>query len=314
MVVCPKCLSTRVQRRGYNKDKTKFRYECQESHEEYVDENTGNDYKWFMIPVDLKQEGLSPKILLWDIENSGMLIENVWNLWEPRINYSQVVGDAFILSWSAKWLFDDEIFSDVVTPSEAKNRNDKRVVSSVWKLLDQADIIIAHNGDGHDVPKMNTRFVYYKMNPPMYDRTLDTLKIARQVFSFPSNSLNNINKYLGMEEKIHNEPGLWELCLKGDKESLEKLKIYNNQDVLCVESLYLRLLPWIKNHPSWLTYGESDGKTCPQCGKSGNIVWRDDKLNKGIYKVARCGDCGAPIRSNINQSSKEKRKNILKRI
>ena len=30
--------------------------------------------------------------------------------------------DWYVLSWSAKWLYDDKVMSDVVTPSEAKDR------------------------------------------------------------------------------------------------------------------------------------------------------------------------------------------------
>ena len=313
IVTCPKCGSTNVQRRGYSEDRLKWRYECQENHEEFVDEN-GYDYRWFRVPVDMKQEvGKAPKIFFWDIENSGMLVENVWNLWEPKLNFSQIKGQPFLLSWSGKFLYDDTMYSDVVKPSEAKSRDDRRICESLWKMLDSADIIVAHNGDSHDIPKSNSRFLYHGFVPPMYDRSLDTLKIARSIFDFPSNSLANINAYLGLEDKIHNEPGLFDSCVAGNSESLKKLRIYNEQDVICVESLYLKMRPWIKNHPNWTIYGESDGNTCPQCGKSG-ITWRNDKLNKGIYKVARCNSCGAPIRSRIGEMTKDKRKNTLYRV
>lgn len=300
---CPQCgEDEQLQRRGIRNNRQRF--ECQECG------------CWFSGEIELEQKIKSPKILLWDIENSGMLVENVWNLFEPRLNYSQVVGDAFILSWSAKWLYDDKMYSDVVTPNEVKNRDDMRVVSSLYRMLDDADIIVGHNIDGHDIPKVNSRLIYYGINPPMYDRSIDSYKVAKSLFSFPSNSLDNINKYLGLEEKVHNNPGLWEKCVHdADEKSLHKLKKYNEQDALCVEALYLRMLPWIKNHPNWIVYGQSmDGETCPQCGKSGNIEWRDDKLNKGIYRVARCTYCGAPIRSSIKEGSKSKGINIFKRI
>jgi DNA polymerase III epsilon subunit-like protein len=311
IVNCPKCGSTNVQHRGYSDDRTKRRYECQENHDEYVDEN-GFDYRWFRLPIESKQSyGKAPRILFWDIENSGMNIENVWNLWEPRINYSQIKGHSFLLGWAGKFLYEDTIYSDVVTSREAKNRDDKRITQSLWKILDSADIIIAHNGDGHDVPKSNTRFLYHGMTPPMYDRTIDTYKVAKNTFSFPSNSLDNINDYLGLSKKIHNEPGLFDRCVAGNTEDLKKLELYNRQDIVCLEEVYLyKLRPWIKNHPNWMVYSESDGSCCSYCGKQ-NLVWRDDKLYKGVYKIAKCIDCGATVRSNKNQMDKLKKKEMV---
>lgn len=313
MISCPVCGSTKIQRRGLNDNKNSWRYQCRDDHEEFLDD-VGNDHSWFLVPVEGKQDKIkSPKILFWDIENTGMLVENVWNLYEPRLNYSQVVRDSYLLSWSAKWIYDDKIYSDVLRPEEAKSGNDKRISKSLWEILDSADIIIAHNGDGHDVPKSSTRFLYYGFPPPSYDRTLDTYKIAKSTFSFPSNSLDNINKFLGLEQKMHNETGLWQKCMNGEKDALKSIEEYNKQDVVCLEQAYLKMLPWIKNHPNWTVYGESDGNTCPQCGKTG-ISWRDDKLNKGIYMVARCNNCGAPVRSKTNTKTKEQKKNVLQRI
>lgn len=312
MISCPTCGSSKVQRRGQNQNKKSWRYQCQDDHEDFVDED-GNDHSWFLIPIEGEKTTKSPKILLWDIENTGMLVENVFDLYEPKLNYSQVIRDFYLLSWSAKWLYDDKIYSDVLTSEEALVGNDKRILESLWKMLDEADIIIAHNGDSHDVPKTSTRFLYYDFHPPAYDRTLDTYRIAKNVFSFPSNSLDNINKFLGLEQKIKNESGLWSKCMAGDKESLRKIEEYNKQDVVCLEEAYLKMLPWIKNHPNWTAYGESDGDKCPQCGKQG-ITWRNDKLNKGIYLVARCNNCGAPIRSKKNMKTKEQKANILYRM
>ena len=80
------------------------------------------------------------------------------------------------MSWSAKWLYDDKILSDVLTPKEAKERNDKRIIKSVWKLLNEADIVIAHNGDKFDLKKLKARFLSNGFVPPMPYKTVDTLK------------------------------------------------------------------------------------------------------------------------------------------
>ena len=85
-----------------------------------------------------------PRILIFDIETSPMEVL-VWGLYEQRISPDNVKKEWSVLSWSAKWLFDSEIMGSVVTPEQAKNRTDKSVITSIWKLIDEADIIIAHN-------------------------------------------------------------------------------------------------------------------------------------------------------------------------
>ena len=78
------------------------------------------------------------------------------------------------------------VVSDIVTPEETKTRDDKRVLQSIWKLLDEADIVIGHNGDRFDLRKLNARFIDNDINPPSPFRTIDTLKVARREFAFVS--------------------------------------------------------------------------------------------------------------------------------
>ena len=85
------------------------------------------------------------KILLFDIETTPMQVF-VWGLFGNKyINHDNVIEDWNILSWSAKWLFDSHVMSDIQTPNEAKRRDDSRVCRGIHNLMDKADIIIAHN-------------------------------------------------------------------------------------------------------------------------------------------------------------------------
>ena len=106
-----------------------------------------------------------PKILMLDIETTPIPVW-CWSLGKQYVQTHNMMKDDngktidwYILSWSAKWLYDDKVLSDVLTPKEAINRNDERVLQSVWKLLDEADIIIAHNGDRFDLRKIKARFL-----------------------------------------------------------------------------------------------------------------------------------------------------------
>ena len=133
--------------------------------------------------------GRVPKILVFDIETSFM--ENyTWGTFKQDIAINQIKNDWNMICWSAKWLFSDEVIHDRLTGKESRRKDDKRITKSLWKLLDEADIVIAHNGDAFDIKKANARFLYHDLELPSPYRSIDTLKIARRNFKITSNKLD----------------------------------------------------------------------------------------------------------------------------
>lgn len=98
------------------------------------------------------------KVLLFDIETSPS-ISYTFGRFKYNIMYDQVEQEPMMLTWSAKWLYGGEIFSDKITPDEVLRCDDKRIVTSLWNLINEADIVIAHYGDGFDIPMLNTRAI-----------------------------------------------------------------------------------------------------------------------------------------------------------
>jgi len=85
-------------------------------------------------------------ILSWDIETSQMETK-VWQLKNnDYIEPTRITKDWNIICWSAKAL-NGKMYNDTLTPIEAKKGDDERVIRSLWKLLNDQDYIIAHNGD-----------------------------------------------------------------------------------------------------------------------------------------------------------------------
>lgn len=239
---------------------------------------------------ELRRLKKSPaKILLFDIETAP-INAFTWGLYNQDINIKQIKEDWFMLCWSAKWLFDKEIHSDTLTSKEAKNKDDKRITKSLWKLINEADIIVAHNLDGFDLKKANTRFLKHKLPHPDYFRKVDTLKVVRQNFKISSNKLDYICKFLGLNTKVKTSGfDLWVKCYNGEKEALKKMNEYCNNDVKILEELYLEIRPYIKNHPSVVT---EDG-SCLNCGSSNVKVVSPYKTQRHSYKGYRCKDCKA---------------------
>lgn len=234
------------------------------------------------------------KILLYDIETSPLL-SYVWGLWQQDV--LKVEADWYMLCFAAKWLGKRKIITSALSdyPLYKKNKeNDREVIKALWKLLDEADIVIAHNGDRFDIRKSNARFIAHGLGPPSPYITIDTLKIARKYFKFDSNKLDELGRHLKIGRKVHTGGmKLWFDCMSGDLTAWRKMIRYNKQDVRLLQDVYLKLRPWHENHPS--TNGINDEeRRCTVC-QSTNIHSRGKKqVASGLsyYKRYKCMDCG----------------------
>lgn len=263
------------------------------------------------ILVEYK-EGCSPlphkaNVLLIDIETAPT-IAGVWRFWKYNIAYNQIFDHSYILSYSCKWLLEDVIYSSVLTAQEAILNDDSRLLNELWRFLDSADIVIAHNGKGFDIPRINTRFVREGLPPTSSYQIIDTLEVSKRFFDFPSNSLKNLAEYLGLTPKIENDGfELWKKSISGDEEALGDLEAYNRGDVVTLEDVYMTLRPYIKPHPNMGLFVEGNVTACPTCG-SINVEengYYTTPMN--IYKEFVCKDCGSRGRSRFA----EKRNKLL---
>ena len=252
-----------------------------------------------------------PKILIFDIETAPMEVY-VWNLWKNLVTPDMVIKERSMLSWSAKWLFEDRIMGQSVTAGEAFDREDGSILSSLWHLLNEADIVVAHNGANFDVKISNARFALAGLHPPMPYRVIDTLRHVKKVFNFPSNKLDCLNRYFGLNLKMEHEGmALWKRCVNWDNQALQKMLKYNKRDVAILEELYLKIRPWLKGHPNLGLYIDTEETLCTNCGNE-NLTWGGYYFTPaGKYKSFRCDQCGAIGRSRISDLDKETRARLL---
>ena len=231
------------------------------------------------------------KVLIFDIETLP-IVAYTWQVWDANISTEMIIKDWCVLSWSAKWLHDDKIISDVLTKREALTRNDKRIVSDLWKLIEEADVVIAHNGKRFDIKKINTRMWKHGLPRPSSYKVIDTLNSVKSVFSLNHNSQNSIAKFLEIDEKLNTEFSLWRHCDQGNTEALNYMLAYNEQDVRMLEEIYLSMRDWIPNHPDLRIYqGIIDG--CPVCLSSSYQEIGIYVARKNHYAEFRCSDCGS---------------------
>lgn len=265
------------------------------------------------IPSHIKDQ---PKVLIFDIETAPMTAY-VWKLWDNNVSLNQIKSDWFVLSWSAKWLGAPE--NEVMYEDQRnakKTEDDKKILKSMWKLLDEADIVIAHNGKRFDQKKLNARFILQGLQPPSTYKHIDTLTIAKSVFAFTSNKLEYLTdklcvKYKKLKHAKFSGFSLWSECLKGNKEAWQEMEEYNRYDVLSLEELYYKLIPW-DNSINFNVFHNEDVTVC-KCGGDSFRKAGFHYTNAGKFQKRKCKSCGAEHRESENLLSKSKRVSLKKR-
>lgn len=211
------------------------------------------------------------RIVFLDIETAPSL-GWVWGKWEQ--NVIDFKENGYILSFSIKAAGRKGVktrgLPDYATAWKNNKQDDSAILVDLWQELSKADIIVAHNGDKFDLPTINTRFLSLGLRPPTPYQTVDTLKIARNKFQFKSNKLDDLCRDLGIGRKLpHTGAHLWFSCMQGETAAWSLMKRYNRHDVLLLEELYYRFLPWSTTHPN---VNHGDTNKCTRCG-SENIKY-----------------------------------------
>ncbi len=255
-----------------------------------------------------KQKNL-PRILVLDLETSPLVVET-WGLHNQHIGLGQIQQDWSVLSWAAKWLGEKKTYQED-TSKQKDLRDDKKILLSLWKLLDSADIIITKNGKRFDEKKANARFVINGIKPPSSYYHIDVEKLTRKKFGFTSQSLAYITDKLNKKSKKlkHKEfPGneLWTECLKKNPKAWKEMRIYNIMDVVSLEELYFNLKLWDDSLRHFV-YEKGNPVEC-RCGspklESKGIAY----TAVGQFRRFRCLECGSSATSRINLLLNRKKK------
>lgn len=239
------------------------------------------------------REGKEPRILLVDLETSPIL-GWAWDGWET--NLLEVEQDSRILCFSYKWLGDKKVRNVSIWQfKKTLNRfklDDWPVVEKLWALFNEADVIVAQNGNRFDIKVANTRFLAHGIPPPSEHKDVDTLLIARRYFKMTFNSLDHLCRFLKIERKA--DPGskkTWFDCMDGKPDAWKRMVFYNNRDVECLEGVYAKMKGWYKQHPNLSMFTRANAE-CPTC--LSRVLKKDGcKFNRtGKYQAWVCNSCG----------------------
>lgn len=256
------------------------------------------------------------KVLLFDIETAPML-GYVWSLWENNVALNQLKSDWHVISWAAKWHGDAPKKTMYMDQRGKKDiADDKEILKGIWRLLNEADVVITQNGKSFDQKKLNARFILNGMKPPSPYRHIDTKQIAKKHFAFTSNKLEYMTDKLNTKYKKlkHSEFGgfeLWTECLADNLAAWKIMEKYNKYDVLALEELYDKLAPW-DSSIDFNVYSDAEHVEC-SCGSK---EFRNDGhiyTSTGKYRRFECKSCGSYSRSKDNLLISTKRASLRRK-
>ena len=244
------------------------------------------------------------KILYLDIETAPNTAY-VWGLWKETVNIERLIESRYVLSWAAKWKDSKEMMFDSVYQS-----GPRRMLRRIAALLDEADVVVHYNGKRFDIPTLNTEFVKYDMPPPSPYDQVDLYQVVKRIFKFTSNKLDYVVQSLGIGHKVRH-PGfqMWVGCMAGDESSWKSMERYNKMDVVILERLYKKLLPWIPSHPNHAAF-EQD-QVCPQCGGKHWVSRGYQTTKVSTYHRYRCKDCFKYFRGNRPVNTNKQKEKFL---
>lgn len=263
---------------------------------------------------EVEEEFYVPKILIFDIELAPIMAY-VWGLFDQNIGLNQIVQDWYVLSWAAKWLGTPEAEVMYADQRDVEDlSNDYGIISQIWQLLDEADIVITQNGIRFDVKKLNARFLHHGFPAPSSFRHIDTLRIAKKNFGLTSNKLEYMTdkfcvKYKKLKHKDFQGMELWVECMKGNLAAFNSMEQYNRYDVLSLEELYLKMRRWDRTI-NFNVYHDGLTSIC-SCGSKNLLHSGYDYTNAARRERFICQDCGHELISKKNVLSKEKKKSLL---
>jgi transposase-like protein len=243
------------------------------------------------------------KRLFYDIETS-LAIGSFFQIgYNKSINYQDIILEPRIICICYKWGNEGKVYS-----LDWDEGNDEELIRSFVKVIEGADELVAHNGDGFDMPWIRGRAIKHGIHMQHDYPLVDTLKLARKRagkgFKFQSNRLDYIAKFLGVGRKIKTDLSLWHRItypalipslyeLKNDyHKALDHMVKYCKMDVKVLESVYNKLKPYVphKSHE-----GKNLGGSrwdCPKCGSGDSIKQQVRYSSAGIYRRRmKCNDC-----------------------
>jgi hypothetical protein len=249
---------------------------------------------------------MSMKTLLLDIETAPLKVY-AWGLWNINVSINQIVEPGHTLCWAAKWYGEKTV--------TFRRIDDPDFLDQIHSMIDEADAVIHFNGTRFDMPTLNNEFLKSGLPRPAPYKQIDLLRVVRKQFRFPSNKLDYVCQYLGLGAKTqHKGMELWTGVMAGNEKDWSVMEKYNKNDVVIMEKLYTKLIPWCDNHPNVGVYVDSDVPLCTKCGSK--HLQRRGFYHTATMKYQRfaCMTCGSWMRGRVAEGDAASRRHMVTEV
>lgn len=220
------------------------------------------------------------RILFWDIEASNLKAD--W-------------GIVFCVGY--KFLGDKKVslmtIRDYPKAFTGGMQLDKGLIRDFSKVYNSADVAVGHYSTRFDRRFINTRCLEQGLPPLANIAEVDTWKIAYDNLAMSSNRLDSLNRFLETKhQKTPITPQIWCRAEAGHGPSIKYIEEHCIADIECLEEVYHKIKPFMKNHPNLAKYIDEKREGCATCG-SFDIQYRGNRLTaRGYQKRVHCQSCG----------------------
>ena len=217
-----------------------------------------------------------PRILLWDIESTGL---------------NATFGTILCIGW--KFYGEKTVYvPSIIDGSNGDMLDDRALVKQFIEAYESCDYHVTWYGDRFDFPMVCSKAFKHDLPPIRPKHSLDLWKAVRYRFKAHSNRLavwQQICK--AKDSKTAIDFDAWLRAAHGDKNALAEVRHHCKKDVLVLEQVFRKLRPWLDNEPSrGLFTGDHDA--CPSCG-SKHVTRQGFKVARTRkYQQLKCQSCG----------------------
>lgn len=244
------------------------------------------------------------RILILDVER--VQPEYRIRSWSRKIDryasYDELVTDArtSLVAWS--WYDEDEIHAAAEWDKGGRNQ----FLRKIHRLMEQADIIVTHNGDNADLPWLLADFTVAPKGAPGASKfqrlpelppvkSVDTLKVMRskRYKGIGFKGLDAVCQIVGLPGKTDKyDRDAMDAAVAGDKDAQADLTNYCKGDVAAERFVYDYLRPGIANHPHLTVPGQSALLVCNRCASADTLdTAKRYMANVHSYEMFRCAVC-----------------------
>jgi len=200
-------------------------------------------------------------------------------------------------------------FAGEVTPTVLiahEPYNDKALLVEFSQIILQADYVIAHFGDGFDMPFIEGRLFANGLPalPPV--ATIDTYKMARNKFkkTLNSNKLDHLAKICGLQGKNKTSASLWVGCAQGNLDAIKEMAEYNAQDIEVLEQVYNKLKTNVKSKRNANIIYDDATLRCKTCDSDDLELKGYELKASNFHHRYQCKPCGAWTTTPAKKGSK----------